>query len=214
MAIFQFARAVGLFVLGGRLVPLADIKAGAEAAVQRARADLERLAERAQRGEISGAQWYREAQDAIKRLHFCNAALARGGWAAMRPQDFRAVEAIIEEELTLLRRFARNIEVGLVRVNSPGFLRRSGQYADRARATYENTRIDDNAEKRGHDEFRRVLGAADHCRTSAKRGTLGCIEAAAMGWVSRVQFILIGGCTCHGGCHCIAQSRRSTAQRI
>jgi hypothetical protein len=211
MGLFRFAKALGLYLVNGGTVSLADVKAGAEAAVQQARADLAVLADRAQRGQITGEVWYRGAQDAIKRLHYANAALARGGWAQMRPQDVRAVEATIEEELTRLRRFARNIDLGLIRVNSPGFLHRNQQYADAARATYENTRLDDNAEKRGHNEFKRVLGAADHCRTDAVKGRIGCLEAAAMGWVPADKFILIGGCTCWGGCHCVALSRRSKA---
>jgi hypothetical protein len=199
---------------------LAQRKAAAEAALKYARfrlLDVSLKFQQANAGQrrVSAElldQWQREAQHWTKVLNGASEALARGGFDVMgapdSPQWQHAAQTIGKrfDDLEGIADRAKSGGYG-PGANQRSFLQHVGQVADFGRAAYENARVDHLAGTKGHDEFKRLLGAADHC--TRHRGRPGCIDAAAMGWVIRENLILIGDCACYGACHCVIVSRKS-----
>jgi hypothetical protein len=137
-----------------------------------------------------------------------NAALGRGGWEQMTGSAWDAAHGRLKPHLETVDRIISRIDSGGYGPNiNDGLLNHIGNLANAGRSVYENTRLDNATDELGHDEFKRLLGNADNC--TSMRGFTGCIEAAAMDWVSRDEFIEFGGCTCHDGCNCVGISRRA-----
>jgi len=211
------------FIQGGKPVKPHVVKAAANAAVNKARGELQlttqRLAQEAARNRGFTVDqvraWEREAKQATKDLIGASEALARGGFDRMKPAHWEAAAARCEQPFAAIERIAQRAISGVygAELESGHFSLHISQVAAAGRSSYENARLDNATEELGHDEFKRLLGDSDSC-TSA-RGRLGCIEAAEMDWCTRDEFIEIGGCTCHDGCNCGAISRRSgQAQRL
>jgi hypothetical protein len=145
---------------------------------------------------------------AARAEHGANAALGRGGWEQMDGRAWDKAYKRLAPHLQAIDKIVQRVERGGYGINiNDGLLNHVANLANAGRSTYENTRLDDKQEKLGHDEFKRVLGASDNCVSA--RGFVGCIEAEAMGFVSREEFIELGDCTCRDSCNCTAISRRS-----
>ncbi len=216
--IFTWSKAKLFFLSKGKPVAPEMVKAAANAAMLESRGaiasrtlELSQLAQ--SKGRFDAADldaWQRDVKGALKTLHGANAALARGGFDQMQPKHWDDVQRIVAREHGVVERIAARAASGRYNsdLSNKQLLTHISNTANVGRSTYETTRLDDNTEKFEHDEFKRVLGDSDHCTTS-KDGTPGCIEAEAMGWCSREEFIEIGDCACHDNCNCIAISRKA-----
>lgn len=191
-----WSRARLAFLINGRAAPPAVSKAAAELVIQNAGADVARLSEALQNGELTLAEWERGMREAVKRMHGANAALARGGWGQMRPADWERVGEKVKFHLEYLRGMAVRVQKGVYgpAAQSPAFNAHAQQYVNAARATYENERLAVHREG-GFTEARRVLAASHHCRT--------CEEAAAEGWVPIGEVLPIGDAECRANCQCV-----------
>jgi hypothetical protein len=195
MKVFQWVRAQLVFVFKGRQVPQVLVKAGAEASVVASRAAINQAALAVQQGGDVGA-FYVALKEQIKLAHMANAALARGGWDNMRPQDWQRVESLVAEQFDYARGFAQDIARGRYGRGgdlSSGVLSRAAQYSDAARATYENERTQAHKES-GATHATRIAAATDHCPTcQAENGVKRLID----------EVVAIGDSECLGNCHCV-----------
>ena len=178
------------FVANGKAVAPQFVKGGAEVAVQAARARINGAALALQEGRIVRAAWEREMVSALSDLHGANAALARGGWSQMAAGDWAKAGDVVDREMEFLDGMKARIADGYYGANLErrGFLVHNGQYAESARATYENTRLDNAREKLGHERGRRILATVKNCD--------GCIAEAARGWVDIDEVAEIGSQEC------------------
>ena len=191
---FQWARNQIAYLFQGRRVKREVLRAAAELVVQNAAADVGRVTERLANGAASLGEWEREMQDALKRLHMAQTALARGGWQQMAPANWRAAEKALRFHYPYLRGFAQDIASGRVPLQSPQLLSRAQQYVMAGRATYENERLALHTE-RGFAEAKRVLAATHHCGV--------CEEWAAKGWMPINEMLPIGDAQCRVNCNCV-----------
>jgi len=195
-AAIGWARGKLAFIVNGRAAPPQVPKAAAELVVQNAGADVARLAEALQNGELTLAQWESGMAQAVKRMHGAQSAIARGGWGQMDGAAWGKASKSAEFHLEYLRGFAERVQQGKYGpdAQSPAFNAHSQQYVSASRASYENTRLDVHKEA-GLTEARRVLAAAHHCDE--------CIAADADGWVSIDDVLPVGDQTCRSNCNCI-----------
>lgn len=84
----------------------------------------------------------------------------------------------------------------------------AGSLARKANGMYQNAKLV-VAERRGHNEARRVLGENEnHCHDDEKRGLPGCVELADLGWLPIKKIVPIGDSTCNGNCLCQLETRK------
>lgn len=154
-------------------------------------------------GRISLADWVREMERGIAQRHIMAGAAARGGMEQLSVADKRWIEREIQTQYEFLDNFAAEIASGRQPLDGR-FLTRMRQYSQASRGTYERMRgrVAANA---GMTEERRILGPADHCHASTRRG---CLEEAARGWVALGLLADIGACTCLKNCRCVKRYRR------
>jgi hypothetical protein len=198
--------------LQGRVVKAATNATVTESRARLAQSTLKLTQQAAKNRGFSRAEvlaWEADAKQLLKALNGANAALARGGFNRMRRGDWEAAAKRLEPQFKAVERVAQRAIAGSygAELQNGSLLVHVQNIANAARGTYEATRLDNAQERLGHDEFKRILGASDHC--TSERGFTGCVEAAEMDWCSREEFIEIGDCTCHGNCNCVAVSRRS-----
>jgi hypothetical protein len=203
---FKWLRTALTFVIAPRQTPVAPeyIKAGAEAVVDEARFRFAELGLRLQRKELLLAEFDIEGRRLIKVIHTANAALARGGWAQMRPADYERAAELVARQYGFWQERMQVAAKGLYgpEFNRKGFLGIVGQYADAGRATYENTRLQVMKEG-GAVEARRVLAAADHCAD--------CVAWAALDWIPIEDMeseYPIGSGECRHNCRCVIVTRK------
>jgi hypothetical protein len=165
--------------------------------------DMRSLAEQLRNREISIAQWQREMESHIARVHLANAAAARGGWDRMRQSDYGRVGRLVRDEYAALRGFARQIQDGIPLDGR--FTNRVNQYVQAGRHSYH---IFDRREQRarGMDDERSILHARDSCD--------GCLSAAARGWQPIGTLPLPGERDCRRNCHCTMRYRSATERVI
>lgn len=193
---------------GGRAASALQMRAANAAVVQSGNFRMMDAALRLQQGEISGAQWYREAQLAVREMHAASEALARGGPENLTPRVLdRLQEKVFEQfngregKFPGLRAFAEDAAGGRygAEMEAKSFLRRAAQYPEAARAGYENARLAVHSEN-GYEEAKRVLAAVSHCD--------GCVEAAGE-WMPIDEILEIADCECGVSCHCVMVFRKS-----
>lgn len=154
-------------------------------------------------GRISLADWVRDMERGIAERHIMAGAAARGGMEQLSIGDRRWIEREIQTQYEFLDNFAAEIASGRQPIDGR-LLARARQYSQAARGTYERMR-GRVAHAAGMTEERRILGPADHCHASTRRG---CIEEAARGWQPFGTLADIGACTCLKNCRCVKRYRR------
>jgi hypothetical protein len=213
---FSWNRQVLAFEFRGTPVPPATVKQVVNAISLDARFQmldatlkLQQAAQMAKRVEPAALSTWRDLFDSgIRRGVGAAGVLGHGGFDEMTPDNWRALAGRAQVQLEYRAGFEQRILTGEYGgdLSSGRLLQHAGSYTNSFRSVYENTRLDDRQEKLGHDLFWRVLGASDHCHTG--KGGIGCVEAAAMGKVSRDEFVEIGECACGNGCNCIGMSEK------
>ena len=174
----------------GRYVSHSAVRDALDTAIANAAKDARAVTLQLRAGEVTIAEWQQAMAGQIKSSQSAAAALARGGWAQMRPADWLRVARSVKEQYGYLRRYAEQIASGAA---SPS-TRRSEMYVSAARKAYETQRRAEMT-ARGVRQHRSVRHALDSCEE--------CIELAALGWVSiETTIALPGERTCRSSCRC------------
>lgn len=179
------------------VVDVSLVQDALEQIIQTTQAHLAVLGQRRAEGRILTADWRQAVQDELKAAHLAAAALAHGGWDQLDASTRGFVGSRLRGQYDYLSQFAVQVPGG--EAFDGQAMARLSQYGDGAiRGTfYEVQRRD--AEGRGHDEERNVLGSGNSCEE--------CPGLTARGWVPINSLPPIGARACHGHCHCAIETR-------
>jgi hypothetical protein len=152
------------------------------------RADAEAL----QAGRINLAEWQISMERRVKSLHLLSAAMEHGGFSRLSRADLFWIEGEVRRQYAFLADFARQIKNRKQALDGR-FLARVSLYAEAGRSTEREAgrRL---ARLAGAVEERRILGAADHCKT--------CVGEARKGWRPLGELKRIGESECRTRCRC------------
>lgn len=183
-------------------VPPNQTRAILDITLSNARADARLLCDSLRSGGMGLADWQSRMGGIIKTVHMASAVLARGGYGRMSPDDWALVQDKIGEQLTYLDNFASQIASGQQRLDGT-LCRRMQLYLEAGRGTYHDMeqRVMGN---RGYDEYRNVLGSAEHCDE--------CVAESDRGWVALGELTPIGSRICNKNCKCTYEYRISDAE--
>ncbi len=189
----RYQRANGRFLSEGETLRIL------EGEITAAKARFRALGAELQEGRINIPEFQLRLADLVRRANLVGSSVARGGFAQLSRSDIGAIGVRVRETLAFVRTFAREIETGKQALDGR-LLARLDQYAQEHRAAERAMQVR-IAKQDGHTERRRVLGAADHCRTSKRPG---CVEQARLGWrpVDSRDLVELGRCTCGNNCRC------------
>lgn len=176
----------------GRWVSRQQVRQALDITLDRSRNEVARLSRELVAGRINLADWQRATAREIKSMHMASAALAKGGWAQMTPQDTGRVGRILRDEYAYLANFAQQVKSGQQRLDG-SLVARANLYAQAPRGTYHAVEERGMMEQ-GKTECRNVLGPADHCE--------GCLTETAKGWVPIGAITPIGQRLCLSNCRC------------
>lgn len=181
----------------GRFVSVADVRGRIDDAIQASARRMGELSGRLQARSITVAEWQRGMRDAVRDMHLCSAAAARGGWHQMSMADYGRVGGRLRQQYVYLNRFARQLQTGEQPMDGR-FATRAGMYAQAARGTYEETRRE-GEQAAGMREERRVLHAFESCPD--------CMAYASSGWAPIGTLPAIGDSVCLTNCLCTFEYR-------
>ena len=189
-------------VAKGRWVSRQQVRQALDIALDRSRNEVARLSRELVAGRINLADWQTSVAREVKSMHMASAALAKGGWAQMTPQDTGRAGRIIRDEYAYLANFAQQVKTGQQKLDG-SLVTRANLYAQAPRGTYHAIEQRGMMEQ-GKTECRNVLGPADHCE-----GANSCIEQTAKGWVSLSggAMVPIGRRLCLANCRCRLEYR-------
>jgi hypothetical protein len=180
-------------------VPPDTVRAILDRTLANARADARLLCDSLRNGTSNLAVWQSKMADIIKTVHMASAVLARGGFGRMSGDDWTRVQDKIREQMTYLDNFASQIASGQQRLDGT-LCRRMQLYLEAGRGTYHD--IEQRMmEDRGYDEYRNVLGSAEHCDE--------CVAESERGWVKLGELVPIGSRICNKNCKCTYEYRIS-----
>lgn len=167
--------------------------------------DLRNLTAQLLTGSLSSQQWYDESARLLKLSYRATADVARGSSAPEMTNEQRKRDLeLLLLLLLLLNGAADAINSGEMPLDGrlTAYISSLGTANN---GLYENYRTS-LAVNLGYREARRLLSPADHCHDSADRP--GCVELAALGWVSIEKLVRLGNATCRQHCKCIVQYRK------
>jgi hypothetical protein len=183
---------VGYRGASGRFVPDTQVREALDQVIQTQAATMRNLTQSLIDGDLSLADWQRQAMQAVKVAHLDGFALANGGWSQLGQADFGWVGQRIREQYRYLGAFAQQMASGQQTLG-PGALARAEMYADAARATHREAQRRE-AKTRGMQEERNRLSAAESCG--------GCIAQSSAGWVPIGTLVPCGARDCLSRCKC------------
>lgn len=181
----------------GRFVPAVAVRDALDASIDESAGRMRDLSQALREGRVSLADWQLGMAREIRASQLAATALARGGWAQMRPADNGWAGQRIRTQYEYLRRFAEQIERGEQRLDG-AFLQRAEQYIKAARTTHEEARRRE-ARRAGDVEERSIRHAQDSCEQ--------CIAEAARGWVPIGELVPVGQRACRANCRCSVEFR-------
>lgn len=152
-------------------------------------------------GTLSLADWQLQMMQTVKSGHLIGVALANGGWNNLDQSDYGWAGQRIRTEYGYLRDFAGQIASGKQPLNGV-VLARAELYGHAARQTHRAAQRR-AAQRRGLEQERNQLGAADHCS--------GCLDASSRGWVAIGTLVPCGSRNCLVRCHCSLAYRTKPA---
>ncbi len=183
----------------GRFVAQSEIKRATLSLARASEHEIRSLAQQLADGRIALDEWQSRMVQNLKNLHLSQASVAKGGASQMTQADFGRVGRTLRFQYERLRRFALEIEAGIV---SPGAIEaRAAMYARSGNSTYEEFRRF-AASDAGFDEERRRLGPAEHCSD--------CVAFARLGWQPIGSLPRIGDSICLVNCKCTFEFRRAS----
>jgi len=176
----------------GRIVSFAEVRRALDVALDRATIETQRLSRDLIAGRVTLAEWQVGVARQLKSAHYAAAALAKGGWAQMTPQEQGRLGPLLREQYHYLAAFAAQIESGQQKLDGT-LLSRVKLYTQAPRGTYHAVEARDK-QRQGYTECRNNLGLADHCA--------GCLAETAKGWVPLGALVPIGARPCLHNCRC------------
>lgn len=151
-------------------------------------------------GALTEADYVAEMRALVKAVHMGAAAVGSGGIPAVPASELRRLGPVLRDEYRHLRRKVGRIQTGATSIEQE--LATVGQYANRARGTFENVAV----RASGHTEVRRIIHSGESC--TAGDGRPGCEEQAARGWHDVRTFVPIHKCRCRSACRCTVETRQ------
>lgn len=191
----------------GRFINAAKLKAGLVSYSRRAGRELQTLAERMSRGEMTIEGWQEQTAAQIKNLHIAMAAAGRGGFERLTNADNGRIGARLRYQYRKLQGFAEDVQAG--RLSPAQIVARSKLYAASANGTYERfvqENWNDKAAAGVIVQMANVLGFAEHC--GSKGGEIGCLDETDRGWVPLGEMSSPGSRRCKSNCHCHLKYRK------
>ena len=189
----------------GQFVSRNTVRSALDGYLDKQKARVLALGEQLRNREISIAQWQRETERTLAKIHVASGALAKGGWDRMTPADYGRIGALVKQELggvrgvhRGLRGMALDIENGLA-LNGR-FMVRLRQYAEAGRHTYHVVQTREMTQ-RGYDEERSNRHAEDSCDD--------CIFWEEQGWQPIGTVPEPGDRICNRFCKCTKDFRKS-----
>lgn len=183
----RFNRSSGRYLdARGRFVSARDVQKALADYLQATTQETNRLGADIRAGRISLDAWRAAMRDHIKAVQLNSARIVKGGREAMTAADNGRVGAIVRREYGFLEQWVDQIKGGW---KLDGRLEvRAQQYVNAAVDTFDTLDAEDWL-RRGAEGLRdvvekNVLSAAEHCFPNPVRGTQGCMELAALGWVA------------------------------
>lgn len=122
-----------VYVDTGQPVPDALVLEEVGRLIDAAEAEVSALTEDLYAGDITIDEWEIAVTQTLKDAHIAQAALARGGMAFMTPDDYQMVEETLQDEMTFLDKFGRDIVLGLSLAMA---LQRIRQYGNASQQSY------------------------------------------------------------------------------
>lgn len=193
---YKWNARAGRYTLGGRFVRQAAIRRALDEALVSTAARARILAAALSKNSISLIEWERQMRALVKDAHLYSGALARGGWAQMRPSDYGRLGAEIKKEYTYLNRFASELSTGYALDGR--FRARVDMYVQAGRKSYYDLH-DAMQEERGMTEERNILSPVDSCSE--------CPALTELGWVELGTLPQIGTRQCLRNCKCDKEYR-------
>ncbi len=181
----------------GRWVSRVQVRQALDITLDRSRNEVARLSRDLVNGRMNLADWQKQVAREVKTMHMASAALAKGGWAQMTPQDTGRVGRVLRDEYGYLAQFAQQVKSGQQKLDG-SLVARANLYAQAPRGTYHAIEQRGMMEQ-GKTECRNELGPADHCE--------GCLQETAKGWVPIGGLVPIGHRLCLSNCHCRLEYR-------
>lgn len=183
----------------GRFVSAAEVAQGVDALAADTADIMAGLTDSMIAGDLSVAEWQSQMMTLIRDGNRASAIAARGGIAQMSQADWGSVGAANREQYKYLQRFADQIASGKQPLNGSARTR-AKMYASAIRTQFEKFARRVAQVYLGAEEERRVLGNAEHCRSSDDK--MGCEEIADMGWQRIGKLPPIGAAPCLTNCKC------------
>lgn len=185
---------VGRFrdVATGRLIREEPIRHALDTVIDAQAVQMRALTQSLLDGQLSLAAWQSQMMFSLKQVHIVGTTLANGGWAQMDQSTWGWVGQRIRTQYAFLRDFAADLAAGRQPLNGTA-VARSALYAQAGRATHREAQRR-AAKQRDLERERRILGAADHCRS--------CLSEAARGWQPLGSLRAIGDSECRSACRC------------
>ena len=180
-------------------VPPSTVRSILDRTLANARSDAKALCNSLRSGGATLADWQVRMGEIVKQVHMVSAVLARGGFGRMSPDDFSRVQDRVSEQLGYLDNFASQIASGKQPLNGT-LCRRMQLYLEAGRGTYHDVEQNVMAD-RGYDEYRNLLGSAEHCEE--------CVSESDRGWVKLGELVPIGSRLCNKNCKCTYEYRFS-----
>lgn len=182
----------------GHFVSEAVIRGGVDNVIAQAQQDMRAVAQKFRTDDaFTVADFQREMMRLIKLTHVTSALAVYGGKQHMTPSTWGRVGQIIRVQYQYVTKMSQDILDGRQRLNGRLDVR-AMQYANAARATYENLRRIQQPEY-GRVFERNVLHAKESC--------VGCVSATGRGWEPIGSLPPIGARECRGNCRCTMQYR-------
>ena len=191
---FEFSPETGRYrdVQTGRLVPEQTIRTTLDRVIGVQAQSMRDLSVGLLDGTISLADWQLQMMHNLKSGHLISLALANGGWNNLDQSDFGWLGAQVKQQYRFLSGFASDIASGKQPLNGT-LLARSELYAEAVRQTHRAAQRR-AAQRRGMEQERNQLGAADHCS--------GCLTETSRGWQPIGTLVPCGSRDCKVRCHC------------
>jgi hypothetical protein len=204
MATWTFDPTTGRYADGrGALVPAARVTAALDRVIADTQTQLAVLGQRRAEG-MNTAEWRLAVQGVLKQGHVTAGALAHGGLDQLDPSTRGFIGARLRSQYSYLSGLALDTAPGDF---SGADMARLGQYGNAAiRGTFSGVMRRD-AEGRGEDEERNVLGGSS---ASCEE----CIALADAGWVPLGSTPELGSRTCAGNDNCVIETRSAAAAGV
>lgn len=204
-SLFDAVSGLWRFLSGSRRVPASRVRLGVLRVSKFTEREMRDLTTRLVSGEISREQWYNAMRQAMKDEYRAAWLASIGGKGNYTRSEISKFGHAMRPHYRWLNNFLEELNSGKQPLNGRAVVR-AGMYGRAGNGIYQNN-LRRVASENGFRYARRVLGETEnHCHDTANRP--GCIELAALGFVSIEQVVEIGDASCFSNCLCKYQFKR------